>query len=331
MNQPLVDIVIPAYNEAAFIGECLESIIRQTYSNWRAVVVNNCSTDGTGQVIDSIAARDPRIKVMHCTEFVDQCGNYNRALAQTSAEATYVKILEADNWLTEDSLARMVALAEQDAQIGIVASYWFRGVRVEGSGLGTARTIITGKEAFDLFFVKRLYIFGTPTTLLFRTQAVREQKIWFRPGIFYDDVELCMRVLENWKLGFVHQVLSFVRDDNGGFFSKVRKLDHEPAFRHFLLREHGSKYFDDQTNRALQLKAKRKYMQRLAFSTWLVRRGQSYWKFHQTLFDNNDCKLRRADLAWPLLCVITAPGINLLKRVWYLLLKKPLDSVSYDS
>jgi glycosyltransferase involved in cell wall biosynthesis len=318
MSQPRVDIVIPAYNEGSFIGECLESILRQTYQNWRVVVVDNCSTDQTGAVADSFAARDSRVQVMHCTEFVDQCGNYNRALGQASPEAKYIKLLESDNWLVPEALARCVDLAEQDPTIGIVASYWFRGPRVEGSGLGPGRAVATGREAFDMFFVRRLYIFGTPTTLLFRAEAVREQPQWFRPGIFYDDVEFCTRVLSAWKLGFVHQVLSFVRDDNGGYFSKVRKMDHEPAFRYFLLREHGAKYFNDHELAALNRVAKQEYFGRMGYSLWVVRRGSSYWKFHYTLFRNNGAELRRRDLVWPFVRYLFRPigrGFEKLSRL----------------
>jgi len=323
MTSPQVDIVIPAYNEARFIGECLESILHQTYTNWRAVVVDNCSTDSTGKIADTYAARDSRIEVLHCTEFVDQCGNYNRAVAQASPEATYVKVLEADNWLAEDALERTVALGERDPHIGMIASYWFRGVRVDGSGLGPEREIVPGREAIQLFFLNRVYIFGTPSTLLFRASALREEKAWFKPGIFYDDVELCLRVLSKWKLGFVHQVLSFVRDDNGGFFSKVRTMDHEPAFRFFLLLEHGSTFFNAKILAPMLKLSRKQYLQRLAYSLFIARRDSQYLQFHQALFKTNGLALRRRALLWPLLGVLAKPAICLCRRIGCLIRKQP--------
>ncbi|MFT3781747.1 MAG: glycosyltransferase family 2 protein [Nibricoccus sp.] len=333
MISPQVDIVIPAYNEAKYIGECLESLIRQTYTHWRAVVVDNCSNDGTAKIADSYAARDERIQVRHCTEFLDQCGNYNRAVAQASHDADYVKVLEADNWLLDDAIENMVALGEKDPEIGLIGSYWFRGVRVDGSGLGPEREIIPGREAIRMFFLNRVYIFGTPSTLLFRAQALREEKVWFKPGIFYDDVELCVRVLSKWKLGFVHQVLSYVRDDNGGFFSKVRLMDHEPAFRYFLFREHGASFFDAKTLCPHLELSRKQYRERLAYSVFIARRDSQYLNFHRALFRVNGLVLRRRDLLGPLLAVLAKPLAIGYRRLSCLILKKPYregDEATYD-
>jgi glycosyltransferase involved in cell wall biosynthesis len=123
MGKPTVDIVVPVYNGAQHLRECLESILGQTYESWRAVVVNNCSTDDTGRIADEYAQRDCRFRVVHCTEFLGQTANYNRAVAQSSNLAEYVKVLEADNWITEDSISKMVEVAEKDKDIGIVGCY----------------------------------------------------------------------------------------------------------------------------------------------------------------------------------------------------------------
>ena len=124
MNQPLVEIVIPVYNGAQHLRECLESVLAQTYQSWKATIVNNCSTDDTGEIAEEFVQRDPRFRVVHCRDFVGQAANYTRAVAQTSEGTAYVKVLEADNWITEDSVQRMVELAEQDPEIGIVGSYY---------------------------------------------------------------------------------------------------------------------------------------------------------------------------------------------------------------
>src|SRR4051812_4388851 len=96
MNEPLVQILVPVYNGAEHIRECLEGILKQNYSNWRGVVVNNCSTDATGSIADEYSRRDRRLSVKHCKEFLSQSENYNRALGETQKDAEYVKVVEAD-------------------------------------------------------------------------------------------------------------------------------------------------------------------------------------------------------------------------------------------
>ena len=61
--QPLVSIVVPVYNEAQYIAECIESLLAQTYQNWECVIANNCSTDGSGEIGHKYAAQDAKTRV----------------------------------------------------------------------------------------------------------------------------------------------------------------------------------------------------------------------------------------------------------------------------
>jgi glycosyltransferase involved in cell wall biosynthesis len=61
-DKPLVSIIIPNYNRAHLLPETLDSLIQQTYSNWEAVIVDDCSTDDSIDVLESFAKRDKRIK-----------------------------------------------------------------------------------------------------------------------------------------------------------------------------------------------------------------------------------------------------------------------------
>src|SRR5690606_6914432 len=62
---PSVTLIIPAKDEAGRIADCLRSALKQDYPNLAFIAVNDRSTDGTGQVMDRIAAEDPRLRVIH--------------------------------------------------------------------------------------------------------------------------------------------------------------------------------------------------------------------------------------------------------------------------
>jgi len=49
-HEPLVSVVTPFYNTQAFLPECIESVLRQSYENWEYLLVDNCSTDGSGEI-----------------------------------------------------------------------------------------------------------------------------------------------------------------------------------------------------------------------------------------------------------------------------------------
>src|SRR5438874_9571643 len=60
---PLVSVVTPVYNGAKYLRECLESLVAQSYANWRCTLVNNCSTDDSLEIALHYASRDSRVTV----------------------------------------------------------------------------------------------------------------------------------------------------------------------------------------------------------------------------------------------------------------------------
>ena len=62
---PKVSFIIPAFNIEDYIGKCLDSILNQTWQDFEIIVVNDGSKDKTGEVLDTYAAKDSRIKILH--------------------------------------------------------------------------------------------------------------------------------------------------------------------------------------------------------------------------------------------------------------------------
>jgi glycosyltransferase involved in cell wall biosynthesis len=282
------------YNGAKYLEECLDSIAAQTYQDWEAVVVNNCSTDGTAEIIDKFVARDSRFRAMHCQEFVPKPDNYNRAVACASKGAEFVKIVEADNSLRRECIARMVETAELDPDIGIVGCYYLDGFMLKGGGAGPDRTVIPGTDVLREHLLNndimvsaagsadRLNYLGVPTTLLFRFKALAEAKPHFRAKLFFDDQELCFRILARWKFGVVHDVLAIVREGNG-VSSEIRDCDAVAAYQYALLVRFGEDLLTpDEYRRTINVR-KRAYFERIGRAA-LGGRSQRYWDVHRAVF-----------------------------------------------
>jgi glycosyltransferase involved in cell wall biosynthesis len=294
---PRVRIVVPVYNGETDLFKCLASIAAQTYSDWEAVIVNNCSTDRTGEIADYFVQHGSRFRVEHCAEFLPQAENYNRAVDLGLADAEYIKMVEADNWLWPDCLERMVTLADRDHEIGLVGCYWLHGQKLLGAGVPWPSEVLDGDEARRKHLRTDNYYLGTPTTLLFRTAALTPLSPCFRPGLFFDDVDLCFRVLRQWKFGFIHQVLAFVRDDNNGISETFSNFDYVPAYRYLLAEAYAGEMFDSRESKEITRKRKSAYY-RLLGRSLVVGRPKQYWDFHRKAWRVMNYDLRRCELIW---------------------------------
>jgi glycosyltransferase involved in cell wall biosynthesis len=209
-NDPLVSVVTPVYNGEKYLAECIESVVAQTYKNWEYAIVNNCSTDRTREIAERYARMDNRIKVYNYEEFVDAIQNHNRALRLISPHSKHCKIVSADDWIYPECIERLVEVAEGYPSVGIVGSYAVAGTKVRGIGLPLKTNFFSGREVCRLRLLGANVI-GSPTSLLYRADVVRNEKAFFPGSAPHVDIAACFRTLQYFDYGYVHQILSFER------------------------------------------------------------------------------------------------------------------------
>lgn len=210
-SKPLVSIVTPVYNNAEYLPECIESVLAQTYSNWDYTIVNNCSTDGTGEIASRYAAKDQRIRVHNNKEFLRAVPNHNHALRQISSDSEYCKIVFGDDWMFPHCLEEMVAVGEEHPTVGIVGAYSLEEDRVAWMGLPYPSRLVRGRDICRRLFLEDLYVFGTSTSVLYRSDLVRRHNPFYNEANFHADREACVALLRECDFGFVHQILTFKR------------------------------------------------------------------------------------------------------------------------
>lgn len=107
----LVSVVTPAHNSADFIVQTIGSVIRQSVANWEMLIVDDCSTDQSAELVASYAAHDSRIKLTQLTT------NYGPAIARNTAieaaQGRYIAFLDADDAWHPRKLERQVAFMER--------------------------------------------------------------------------------------------------------------------------------------------------------------------------------------------------------------------------
>ncbi len=279
---PLISVVTPFYNTQDFLAECIESVLGQTYTNWEYILVDNCSTDASGDIANQYAARFPdRIRLIHTESFLSQVQNYNFALSRISPGSKYCKMVQADDWIFPDCLRSMVELAEAHPSVGIVSAYELEGDHAALGGLPYPSPEVPGREVCRLYFLKYALLFGTPTSLLMRSELVRSRNPFYEERHApFEDFHVCFDALLTWNFAFVHQVLTYSRRDNESMLAQIRQYQFEFFSRLAAIVTHGRNYLSEEEYQEILKYAEREYFMFLANSA-LEGKDPKFWEFHR--------------------------------------------------
>ncbi len=114
---PLISVIVPVYNVAAFLPACIDSLLSQTLKDFELILVDDGSTDESPGICDDYARRDDRVRVIH-----KENGGLSdaRNAGLDEARGTYVTLVDSDDLLTTDALEYLVGLARPaDADIAV--------------------------------------------------------------------------------------------------------------------------------------------------------------------------------------------------------------------
>jgi teichuronic acid biosynthesis glycosyltransferase TuaG len=121
MSEPVVSVVMPAYNAEQTLAESVRSVVSQTYADWELIIVDDCSTDGTPGIIAEFAGGDPRIRAYRngCNRGVAFSRNRGISLSRGG----WIAFLDSDDLMTNDKLEKQMAFTRaHNAGISYVAT-----------------------------------------------------------------------------------------------------------------------------------------------------------------------------------------------------------------
>lgn len=281
-GQPLVSVITPVYNGEKFLAECLESVRTQTYAHFEHIIVNNCSTDSTLAIAQAHAAKDRRVRIHNNNMFVSALENHNIALKRISAESRYVKVVQADDWIFPECIERMVALARQHPSIGLVSAYRLHANAVDLDGLPYPSTFVPGAALCRQTLLTHLYVFGSPTSLLMRSDLIRSRPAFYDEARFalQADIAACYEILQTSDFGFVHQVLTCTRRHREQQTTIATRLRMDDVERIRMLDHYGPHYLAPGEYADRRKDLMRKYFRLIGWSA-LTTTDEDFWRFQR--------------------------------------------------
>ncbi len=282
---PLVSIVTPFYNTVDYLEECIESVLKQDYPNFEYILVDNQSTDGSSEIAQRYARDHSGIRLFRTDHLLTQVQNYNFALSHISVSSKYCKICQADDWLYPRCVSEMVALAEQHDTATIISSYSIQGSEVVSTGLPPEVSLLSGRDACRKYFLDGLFLIGSPTSVLYRSSIVRQRgEKFYEEGRLHEDTELAFEVLRESDFGFVHQVLTYLREHEDSITGSREDLLPKDLDRMIVTARYGPHFLDGDEYSELIKTTRQHYHRRLA-ERWLrglLRPGHTgFWRYHR--------------------------------------------------
>lgn len=201
MNQPLVTIIVPVYNVAPYLSQCLESIRTQTYPHFQCILVNDGSTDGSGALCRAAAGGDSRFVLV---ERENSGVSDARNAALDLAKGEYLQFADGDDYLAPEATATFVHTA-QATGCDLAVSHFIRvaGQRQAQRGHIKTEGVMTRQEyAGHMVKAPANYYYGVLWNKFYRRSMVEASHLrfqrdvsWCEDFLFNLDYIACARLI----------------------------------------------------------------------------------------------------------------------------------------
>ncbi|HVV03781.1 MAG TPA: glycosyltransferase family A protein [Puia sp.] len=221
MSTPLVSIVLPTYNGSRYIRQSIDSCLGQSFSDFELIIVNDCSTDNTAEIIEEYRKKDPRIKVIHNTFNKKLPLSLNTGFEQ--AQGKYHTWTSDDNYYAPGALEKMVHILTADPNIDLVYTDY---------SLVDENGHVFGVRKFNNIYDSFTDWLGCGACFLYKEQVFRMNK-GYNPGAFLiEDYDFFMRAflqfnfyyLSGYDLYFYREHPSSLTSTQGDVVNDLAKI-----------------------------------------------------------------------------------------------------------
>ena len=187
-ERPLVSVIMPAYNAEKYIEEAIRSVLSQTYTNWKLLILDDGSTDRTAELAERFANADTRIRLLRNPQNMGVARTRNRGFDMANGD--WAALLDSDDVWHSDKLEKQLAAAERSGADMIYCSYSM----MDADGRRISDFIVPERTSYAAMLEES--VLSCSTVLLSRS-IYSEYR--FSTNYYHEDYALWLRLL---RLGF---------------------------------------------------------------------------------------------------------------------------------
>lgn len=193
----MISVVIPVYNVAPYLEECLQSIVNQKFTDWECILVDDGSTDGSGTLCDNWSRKDTRIVVVHqANGGVSAARNVGIEMAKRE----YILFVDSDDTIGSEHLCRLAESRQSDIVVSGIRQEYVDGKTVELKPVGTKAFELNQKNIGDFVELNDKFLLYGPVAKLYKASIIKEYDIKFPLGCSYgEDLQFNLRYLNYVK------------------------------------------------------------------------------------------------------------------------------------
>lgn len=202
----LLSVIIPVYNSMQYISQCIESLQAQTYTNMEIMLVDDGSSDGSGELCDEYAKKDKRIRVIH-----QQNGGPGlaRNVALDACHGDYITMVDADDCVLPETFATAIEILEEHKLDAVHFNFFQTGIGGEGTGEVTLSLEAEHDKRLAEYFIHEVAIVGCGFII---RRAVWEG-IRFPVSRAYEDVAIAYLLMDRiYRFGHIDKAFYYYRE-----------------------------------------------------------------------------------------------------------------------
>ena len=208
---PHFSVIMPLYNKVPYVRKAVESVVGQTFVDWELIIVDDCSTDGSADVVAQIT--DPRIRLVRLERNGGVGAARNKGVSLSNAP--YLCFLDADDWWDPTFLEEMAGLIERHPDAGIYGTgyYIVKNGKKRIAPIGIDDSFTEGEINYCKVYAKNLCMPLTSITVAI-PRAIFEKFEGFPANIkLGEDFLLWIRIALKHKVFFLNKPLAFYNQD----------------------------------------------------------------------------------------------------------------------